>query len=147
MGPTHLRSLTYVVDIDNQQPPRNHVVLAEKFHVLYARNSQGLLIYQLFGKNLSKFSRKYGSTENDQHQKMMNMAKSENDQYLNLWLLMKKESDQHQKMINMAKSENDQHLNLWLLMKKFKFFYQFQIRNIDQVRLGQVKDRFKQFQI
>ena len=38
-------------------------------------------------------------------------------------ILMKKESDQHQKMINMAKSENDQHLNLWLLMKKFKFFY------------------------
>ena len=33
------------------------------------------------------------------------------------------ENDQHQKMINMAKSENDQHLNLWLLMKKFKFFY------------------------
>ena len=64
-----------------------------------------------------------GSTENDQHQKMINMAKSENDQHLNLWLLMKKESDQHQKMINMAKSENDQHLNLWLLMKKFKFFY------------------------
>ena len=54
---------------------------------------------------------------------MINMAKSENDQHLNLWLLMKKESDQHQKMINMAKSENDQHLNLWLLMKKFKFFY------------------------
>ena len=64
-----------------------------------------------------------GSTENDQRQKMINMAKSENDQHLNLWLLMKKESDQHQKMINMAKSENDQHLNLWLLMKKFKFFY------------------------
>ena len=64
-----------------------------------------------------------GSTENDQHQKMINMAKSDNDQHLNLWLLMKKESDQHQKMINMAKSENDQHLNLWLLMKKFKFFY------------------------
>ena len=39
-------------------------------------------------------------------QKMINMAKSDNDQHLNLWLLMKKESDQHQKMINMAKSAN-----------------------------------------
>ena len=26
----------------------------------------------------------FGSTENDQHQKMINMAKSENDQHLNL---------------------------------------------------------------
>ena len=59
-----------------------------------------------------------GSTENDKHQKMINMAKSENDQRLNLWLLMKKESDQLQKMINLAKSENDQRLNLWLLIKK-----------------------------
>ena len=43
-------------------------------------------------------------------QKMINMAKSENDQHLNLWLLMKKESDQHQKMINMVNSENDHHI-------------------------------------